>query len=187
MSAIMSENIADVFRDELNPGEKILWCDQPRQGLMLRPADAIMIPFSLMWGGFAFFWEFSVTSSGAPIFFSLWGIPFVAIGIYIIIGRFFVDMAQRKATYYALTNERGIIVSGLFNLNVKSIQFNKLPEINLSAKSNGRGTITFGASSPMAWLYSGGGFPNMGRYNIAPSFESINNAKMVYQKIKQMQ
>jgi hypothetical protein len=73
----MFENPSDKFRDELNPGERIIWSGQPRQGLMLRPSDIFMIPFSIMWGGFAIFWEFGVTSGGAPFFFMLWGIPFV--------------------------------------------------------------------------------------------------------------
>jgi hypothetical protein len=33
-------------------------------------------------------------------------------------------------------------------------------------------------------MYSGSGFPNMGRYNIAPSFEMIVDAKTVYQQTK---
>jgi hypothetical protein len=40
----------------------------------------------------------------------------------------------------------------------------------------------------MAWMYSGSGLPtNMGRYNIAPSFEMIDDAKTVYQHIKRLQ
>lgn len=183
----MIENIADKFREELNPGERIIWSGQPQQGLMLRPADIFMIPFSLMWGGFAIFWEVGVVSSGAPLFFMAWGIPFVLVGLYIMFGRFFVDSAQRGKTYYALTNERAIIISGLFNQNTKSLDLKKLPEINISTKGNGKGTITFGASHPMAWMYAGGGFPNMGRYQIAPSFEMIDDAKTVYQHIKRLQ
>ena len=183
----MLENPLDVFRDELNPGERIIWSGQPQQGLILRPSDALMIPFSLMWGGFAIFWESMAVSGGAPFFFMLWGIPFVLMGLYMIFGRFFFDSMQRSKTYYALTNERAIIISGVFNQNTKTLDIRKLPEINISTKGDGRGTITFGASHSMAWMYSGSGFPNMGRYNIAPSFEMIDNAKAVYQHIKRLQ
>jgi hypothetical protein len=183
----MLENPFDKFRDELNPGERIIWSGQPQQGLMLRAADVFMIPFSLMWGGFAIFWEFGVVSGGAPFFFMLWGVPFVLVGLYIIFGRFFFDSAQRSKTYYALTNERVIIISGLFNQNTKTLGLKMLPEINISTKGNSKGTITFGTSHPMAWMYSGSGFPNMGRYNIAPSFEMIDDAKTVYQHIKRLQ
>jgi len=183
----MLENPSDKFRDELNPGEKIIWSGQPQQGLTLQPADIFMIPFSLLWGGFAIFWESAAILSGAPFFFMLWGIPFVLVGLYMIFGRFFVDMAQRRKTYYALTNERAIILSGLFNQSIKTLKLKQIPEINITTRSNGTGTITFGASHPMAWMYSGSGFPNMGRYQIAPSFDMIEDAKMVYQQIKRLQ
>ncbi len=178
---------SDKFRDELNPGERIIWSGQPQQGLMLRPSDALMIPFSLLWGGFALFWEFSVVSGGAPFFFMLWGVPFVLVGLYMIVGRFFFDRAQRSKTYYALTNEQVIIISGVFNQNTQTLDIKKLPELNISAKRDGRGTITFGASPPFSWMRSGVGFPNMGRYYAAPSFEMIEDAKNVYQQIKRLQ
>ncbi len=183
----MLKNPADKFLDELNPGEMIIWNGQPQQGLLLRPADALLIPFSLLWGGFALFWESMVVAGGAPIFFMLWGIPFVLIGLYIIIGRFFVDRLQRSKTYYALTNERAIIISGVLNQNIKSLDLKKLTEINLSTNADGKGTITFGAVPPMAWLYGGGGFPSMGRYAMAPGFEMIDDVKTVYQHIKRLQ
>jgi hypothetical protein len=92
------------IHDQLGPGERLLWSGRPAQGLVFRLADAMMIPFSLMWGGFAFFWEYSVISRGnAPLFFMAWGVPFVAIGIYIICGRFFVDAKQRANTAYGVT------------------------------------------------------------------------------------
>lgn len=183
----MFEDLVDKFRDELNPGEKIIWTGQPQQGFMLRPADALMIPFSLMWGGFAIFWEFTAVLGGAPFFFMLWGIPFVLVGLYMIFGRFFVDTAQRGKTYYALTNERVLIISGLFTQNLKMLKLQMLPEINITTSDNGKGTIIFGAADSMGWMYAGGGFPNTGRYNIPPSFEMIDDVKTVYQKIKLLQ
>jgi hypothetical protein len=183
----MIENTADIFRDELDPGERIIWSGQPQQGFLLRPSDALIIPFSLMWGGFAIVWESMAIFGGAPFFFMLWGIPFVIIGLYMIFGRFFVDIAQRRKTFYALTDERIIIISGLFNQNTKVLNLKSLSELNISTRSDGRGTVTFGASHPMSWMYSGSGFPNMGRYHIAPSFDMIHDAKTVYQHIKRLQ
>ena len=52
----MSYEAERAVRSELGSGEKLLWSGQPRAGLRLRPADALMIPFSLMWAGFAVFW-----------------------------------------------------------------------------------------------------------------------------------
>ena len=183
----MLDSTSDKFYNELNSGEKMIWSGQPAQGLMLRQSDIFMIPFSLMWGGFAIFWEFTAVAGGAPFFFMLWGIPFVLVGLYMIIGRFFFDSFQRSKTYYAVTNERAIIISGVFNQTTQSLDIKKLPEISISTQSNGKGPITFGASSPMAWMYAGGGFPNMGKQTIAPNFEMIEDSKTVYQYIKQVQ
>ena len=43
----------DAILNEVNDSEKLLWAGRPRQGFALRPADALLIPFSTMWDGFA--------------------------------------------------------------------------------------------------------------------------------------
>jgi hypothetical protein len=68
----------------------------------------------------------------APYFFALWGIPFVLIGLYLIVGRFVVDMMQREKTFYGLTNQRVVIISGLFSRTVKSLSLRNLAEVSLS-------------------------------------------------------
>src|SRR5207248_6281465 len=64
----------------LDSGESLIWSGTPRQGILLRPSDAYMIPFSLLWGGFAIFWEASVLRLSGPNagFMSIWGIPHLA-------------------------------------------------------------------------------------------------------------
>ena len=90
----MQSAIERELRSELGTGEKLLWSGQPRGGLRLRPTDALLIPFSLMWGGFAIFGELSVFRTGAPVFFRLWGISFVLVGLYFIADRFFALWAD---------------------------------------------------------------------------------------------
>jgi hypothetical protein len=99
----------------LDSGESLIWSGAPRHGLVLRPSDAYMIPFSLLWGGFAIFWEASVLRMPPgpnTAFMSIWGVPFMLMGLYLIVGRFFVDARIRAKMYYGLTNRRAIIISG---------------------------------------------------------------------------
>src|SRR3954468_4100943 len=104
-----SGDVASPIGRELARDERILWSGQPRQGLTLRAGDVLMIPFSLFWCGFAVFWEWSVLHSGAPGLFALWGLPFIGMGIYLVVGRFFAESWQRARTYYAVTSERVLI------------------------------------------------------------------------------
>ena len=69
------------LQSKLAPNEHLLWFGQPRGGIVLRDSDVYAIPFSLIWGGFAIFWEISVLSDDAPITFKLFGLPFVGVGL----------------------------------------------------------------------------------------------------------
>jgi hypothetical protein len=179
--------IPEAIQSQLSSGESILWSGQPRQGIFLRGADALMIPFSLLWGGFAIFWEASVISSDAPFFFVLWGVPFVLVGLYMIVGRFFADAKQRAHTFYAVTNERILIVSGLLTQKVRSLNLRTLPDLSLSESRNAEGTISFGSGSPFASMFGGfSGWPGMNS-RLGPRFEQIENAKAVYEIIRKAQ
>ena len=143
-------HIDNLIRSELGPSEQALWTGHPRTGLVLRVSDAFAIPFSVLWAGFAIFWLYSAAESGAPLPFVLFGVPFVFVGIYIVIGRFFVEARQRGATYYAVTPQRIIIASGLLTRKVQSLSLKTLHEVSLSERADGSGTISFGNQHPMA-------------------------------------
>jgi hypothetical protein len=174
--------VEQLLTRELGGGEKLLWSGRPRQGLLLRPSDTLFIPFSLMWGGFAIFWETSVIRHGAPFFFTLWGVPFVVMGLYLIVGRFFVDARIRERTAYGVTNERIIIVSGLVKSSVKSLSLGTLSDISLDERDDGSGTITFGPAGTVAPFVTG----RSGRQQ-SPAFEGIMNARSVHQTIRDAQ
>jgi len=177
---------------ELEPGERLLWSGQPKQGLLLRSNDWFMIPFSLLWGGFAIFWELGVlglvATTGKPmsLVMALFGIPFVLVGLYLIVGRFFVDARIRARTYYGVTDQRAIIVSGLLSRRVTSLPFKSMPQVTLTERSDRSGTITFGPPVPFAFMSEGLNWPGTeGR--MAPTFGLVENAKEVYRQIRSAQ
>lgn len=161
-----------------------MWTGQPAQGIRFRGSDVFMIPFSFLWGGFAIFWEYSAIKGGAPFFFMLLGIPFVLMGLYIMFGRFYVEAKQRENTFYGLTDERVVTISGLIRKKVKSLDLRTLTDITLSESSSGMGSITFGHSSPFASLFGGMSWPGMEQH-LGPRFDLISNAKQVYQQIRE--
>jgi hypothetical protein len=179
--------IASTLARELASSERLLWSGQPKQGTVFRASEWFMMPFSLMWGGFAFFWEWQVLQTDAPAFFVLWGIPFVLVGIYLIFGRFIVEAKQRASTLYGVTNERVLIVSGLFTRKVKSLALRTLSDLTLSETATGEGTISFGGGAPFAsWFGGFSGWPGMESY-LGPRFELIPSARNVYNVIRDAQ
>ncbi|MBB4234313.1 PH domain-containing protein [Rhizobium esperanzae] len=162
------------IRSFFMPGEKLLWSGRPAQGFLLTSRDFLLVPFSLLWGGFAIFWEITAISTEAPVFTKLWGIPFVLMGLYITAGRFFVDAAVRARTEYVLTDRRVIIRrSGLFR-HLSTNQLELLPSISLEEGGRGRGTIKFGVPSNRR---KSGWTPGLAD---EPQLLGIDNARQVY-------
>ncbi|KQQ80903.1 hypothetical protein [Arthrobacter sp. Leaf137] len=97
----------------LRQGEKLLWVGQPDPQVRFTGADAFLVPFSILWGVFAIFWEFMVvTTVKQQPFFALWGIPFVLVGLYFIFGRFIVKKRRKLRTVYGLSDRRAIVCIG---------------------------------------------------------------------------
>jgi hypothetical protein len=165
----------------LDRGERQLWVGAPRRGIVFRGSDIFLIPFSLLWAGFAVFWEASVLRTGAPGPFAFFGVPFVLIGLYMTVGRFIADAWRRNRTSYVLSTDRVIIQSGG---SVKSLALRTLSDLTVTERRDGTGTITFGAVSfPMA-LYAGTLWPGVTQ---PPALELIPNARAVYTQIREAQ
>ncbi|HEX4574636.1 MAG TPA: PH domain-containing protein [Gemmatimonadales bacterium] len=179
--------LEQTVRSQLSSNEKLLWSGQPRGGLRLRPADAFLIPFSLLWCGFAIFWELGVLQQpDAPVFFRLWGIPFVAIGLYMVIDRFFGDALSRSRTYYGLTDQRAIIVFGVLNRQTRSLPLRTMSDITVTERGDGSGTITLGPSTAMYGWFGGSAWPRGGRYQ-PPAFEMIEDVRRVANLLRDAQ
>ena len=174
----------DLLRQKIQPDEKLIWNGYPRKGLMFTANDFKMVPFSLLWCGFAIFWEHGVLTSSnekTPFFFPIFGGVFVLIGLYMVVGRFFYDSIRRDNTIYGLTNKRCIIISGVFGKTTTSVPLKSMPEIQVTGESDGAGTIILGSGNPM----SNSGWPNSRSGNNVPAFECIEDVYKVEKYILQ--
>jgi len=184
MSLLTDRDVETELKQNLSKDEKLLWTGRPKTGILFRGSDIFLIPFSLLWCGFAIFWETSVVSSGAPFFFMIWGIPFIAVGLYVTVGRFFIDAKKRSNTIYGITDNRVIIKSGIFSQEIKSLNIKTLSDLTISEKSDGTGTISFGPSDFRYAMMDGMEWPGMKR---PPRLEFVPDVKKLYELLLQLQ
>ncbi len=175
------------IQKELVAKEKLLWAGCPKQGLLFRHHDLYLIPFGVIWLGFAIFWEVIVVghylpepSETADPLYPILGLPFLLIGIYFLIGRFVLDAKVRAQTVYGLTNERVIIPSGLFGRRIESQFISELSDLFLVEAKEGRGSVVLESEAEQngkpALSFTGGS-------NIK-QFELTENAKFIHRLIQ---
>ena len=179
------------IQPELTPGESILWAAQPNTSITFHKEDAFLIPFSLLWGGFAIFWEMGVagfwrsgSSAGKQwVFGMIWGIPFVLIGQYLIWGRFLVAAWKKRHTYYAVTTRRVIVLQEGWSRRMASAYIDTLPTIIKQDGWRGIGSLSFSQQQPM-WVRTGGwgAWDGMAVGDV-PQFRDIEDVDSVYRLV----
>ena len=172
----------DSFPIVLPTGERMLWQGQPDVWEYSMRGAWYLIPFSILWGGFAVFWELSVVTSGRDPFFALWGIPFVIAGLYLIFGRIYVARREARRTRYAVTDRRVLIQTGAFTERTIEMAIADLPPTQLEQGRSGLGTITFGA---VGLFRPPPGWPTVGLYQSVPAFASIPDAARVFRIVQE--
>ena len=182
-------NDSDRFRPYLLTGERVLWTGRPKQGLLLSARDGLLIPFSLMWGGFALFWNYDVWTmgkggDGPDWFFRLWGLPFLAAGLYFIVGRFLHDSIIRSSLTYAVTDQRVLTLRGARSPKLISLDIRRLPRLELSEQRDGTGTIAFEETGPMTLRMNGLNWwvPSLGS---TAQFYRIASPRATYELIRE--
>jgi len=175
------------LRTVLLPGERVLWEGRPAGGLILQASDIVAIPFTLLWGGFAVFWNVSVWNAAPGVddwFFKLWGLPFLAVGLYITVGRFIFDMWMRSQLRYAVTDRR-VLIMRVYSSTVRSLDIRSLPMLELEERTDGSGTIRFD-SAPSIW--GNRGFESwQPAASRTPQFIRIERVRYVYDLICRQQ
>ena len=153
------------IRAHLLPGENLLWSGRPDPAVTFSAPDVFLVPFSLIWAGFALFWELGVIVSGAPPLFVLWGIPFVVMGLYFVFGRFIVKKRRKLRTAYGVTDRRAIVVVG--DSEVAEAPIRDQPLAFTRSRDGRHGSVEFGAQAP-GWgrsYYGNTGLEFFGRWS----------------------
>lgn len=110
---------------------------------MFRSSDLYLVPFSLLWGGFAVFWNVSVWTMGAPWFFRLWGLPFLVAGLYFVLGRFLHEAWLRDHIFYAISDRRVLVFRTGPWPRLRSAEIGYLPVFEYEEHRDGRGSLNF--------------------------------------------
>jgi hypothetical protein len=178
-----------LFNSELLKDEKLLWSGQPELKVFT-VSDFFLIPFSLFFFCFSVFWILGASgvSTGSHNFglFGLFGLPFVLVGAYMLFGRFFFKFWKQKNTYYAVTNQRILVLSTVPGRSVQAVFIESMPTLNKFVNADGTGTITFGDLSPQLAMYANtgmDGFATGSGMPLPPALYNIKNANSVYELI----
>ncbi len=101
-----SVNIQSIFSSYLSPDEVIEWCGQPALKSKRTSSNIIL---GAIFSGFSLFWAIGAFQASQSIVFALFALPFFLAGLYVMFGQ--GTKKLRANTYYAVTNERCIIIS----------------------------------------------------------------------------
>ena len=164
------ETYRDLIDAELVPGETVIWQQAPEQGARVRGSVITRI-FGLFWLAFSLVWDaFALTaaSAGGPaltMIFPIFGLPFVAIGVWLVFlmpGR---QNRQLNSTLYAATDRRLLILTAYPQRTVRAMPLEAIRSMTKRVNRNGSGDLYFGLD--MAYV-SYGGYAGRGRMPAVP-------------------
>jgi hypothetical protein len=133
------------LQSELMPGERIFWAGMPNPSVIFHTQDWIMVPFSLLWGGFTLFmgadsfgwWHGKPGTTRTWDFGAIIVAAFIVIGQHFIWGRFVMDAWLKRHTYYAVTDRRILLLQEGFKRKTRAVFLDAVGEIQRDGSSTG--------------------------------------------------
>ena len=163
---------------ELRRGERLVWADYPGPMALAR-RDSRMSWIGIPFTAFAIFWTSTAShigvSSAIGIFFPLWGLMFVAIGLSILL-RPLWSALKARSTVYAITDQRALIISGTRSRSVESFEPVSLGNIERTERRDGSGDIILRRGIATAWQ---GPFSYRGNFTAAVGFFGVPEVRRV--------
>lgn len=180
----LPEALQSLLRDEIRPGEPIRWSGQPQAGSGFHWLMLPQVLFAIPWTAFAIFWMVGAAGLfddiGPPakerLIFAAFGIPFVGIGMAMLLSPFWMRRRLKRAaanTLYVVTDRRAVVFNGGYygnsglammmggmmmrlmpsGIKVQSFSHEQLRNIERIERADGTGDILLGqppVTIPMA-------------------------------------
>lgn len=122
----------------LAPGETILWQGRPDGAVKWGDLFSFVSLFGLVFAGFAWLWLMGARAMGAGMgasdmlgLFEIVGGVFIAVGLYMAVGRVFVEAFMRRRTWYTLSNRAAYLATEVYGR--KSLKRIDLRDMNALA------------------------------------------------------
>src|SRR6266436_3033597 len=173
-------------QSELQSGESLCWtgtADPSRSAISALPAAIFGIPFAgfaLFWMNTAFHATTSMNKSSSNAFtksftvFPLFGLPFLLIGLGIVLAPLWAYLKGRS-TVYAVTNQRVMVITGSGNRSVKSYTPADIVGVEHRERPDGSGDVVI--------LTTGMTRANNSVSQIKVALVGIPNVKQVAQQV----
>lgn len=123
----------EVIRPHVQPGETLLWTGRPDPTKWLNGNGWSLSLVGIAWTGAVVFVVIDrLPGSNTPLAAVLMLVPFFLIGVYLAVGRFFVNRWAKRHTRYGLTDRRAIMVGPrdrLTTVDLSTVSITRLPSL----------------------------------------------------------
>ena len=160
------------------PGEKVIWQSKPERMPFVLSGIGPGSIFGLFFLSFAFLWTVSAASAGASFEFWLIGIPFILVGLFLVLGNPIAQLLRYRNTLYTITDQRIITQTGTRGIDTRYIEFESIREIYVTVEGTDR---LFGTRSVK--LSTTSGVVNSDPNNLVTTMSSLRNPYEVQQVV----
>lgn len=143
---IMSREVQDLVKQQLAPGERVLWAGQPVPGrLARRTLPIVFVGIACTAIVLFLIWAANTWWRGLALLAWIILLPFLLIGLAMLLAPLFATRKARR-TIYVVSDRRAVVISGLFSRSVASFGPNQLRVLRLEDNPDGSGDVAFAES-----------------------------------------
>lgn len=165
----------------LDGGERLLWTGKPRPGLRFRWATLRSLLGSLIWAAVAVFFAINIWRGGATVSNFFVALGLIGFALYSTVGRIALEAWLRLRTRYAVTDRRVLIIQGVNQPTIQSIDLTPTTQVTSDLRGDGSGSLSFGEGQLVAT-----GRRGRTRRLPPPAFDDIPDAQQAYALIQRV-